>query len=144
MFNSTKHVEKMKKEQAAWLQRQRAEQFQQALAVLEERRPPHQFHFPMPANPPLHSWEHLHAQGLLSPRVQPLPVPRQVLMHRPLWTRVRRWPHTSMMFFYRPDTAATVLRQGVIAGDTMPVTPTPLVGEVILEELIDTFHAATT
>ena len=134
MFNNTGLLEKMRADQTAWLQRQRAVRFQQALAVQEERRPPHQFHFPISAD-----WDHFHAQGLLSPRVQPLPTPSPVYADRPLWSRVRRWPHTSMMFLDRPDTAAIALRNRVLASDAMPVTATPAVTDATLEQRITGF-----
>lgn len=142
MFNNTKLLEKMRADQTAWLQRQRAERFRQTLAVLEGRQAPHQFEFPVSGD-----WEHLHGQGLLLPMIQPLPAPRPVHVDRPLWTRVRRWPHTSMMFLDRPGTAAIMLRQGVVTGDTMPFFATPVARVLTLEERIaaqDDFDAETT
>jgi len=139
MFNNTKLLEKMRADQTAWLQRQRAERFRQTLAVLEERQAPHQFEFPVSAD-----WEHLHAQGLLLPRVQPLPAPRPVHADRPLWTRVRRWLHTSMMFLDRPDTSAISLPDRVFVSNPMSVTATPAVADGTVEQRVAAFDATTT
>jgi len=139
MFNNTKLLEKMRADQTAWLQRQRVERLQRTLALLEGRQAPHQFEFPVSAD-----WEHLHTQGLLSPRVQPLPLPHPVHVDRPLWTRVRRWPYTSMMFLDRPDTSAITLPDRVFVNNPVPVTAMPAVADATMEQRVDAFHATTT
>lgn len=126
MFNNTKLLEKMRADQTAWLQRQRAARFRQTLAVLEGRQAPHQFEFEFPVSA---DWDNLQRQGLLSPRVQPLPLPRPVHVDRPLWTRVRRWPHTSVMFLDRPDTFAITQPDQVLT-----VTATPAVDNTSLQQ----------